>query len=785
VTSRNLLEVVCPFPDGPPCEPFYAPNNYRRWFAWPVLAWCVLLRNPPPPSLDLFSRYVKRMQEAGADEAAEIANQLGLGQELVELITARTIGASSQTNWGQNSAELTEDWSSGASRAQEYWVLQDPWTRQLWPRMLPRWAPLPLEWVQSEFGHFGLRLGGTARPLRISQAAAIAHPPLADRFEAPSPWQLLRAAQKHSGALGRFGSQCVLLSDQPRVGHVLTYLFVDTSTVSGGHATQASSSWQVCDPIKGGINLSFRSYLNEFIRRVALGAAAESEKSPGTVLQALVSNLKDSLGAEASDLILDRESYRRNALAQLSLPASVTEYHPEMAKYLVEWQTRTLMAREETIPEAERMEHVESAVRYLQLAIEAFVCDKVRSNPESAVLANLLLEDSATNAENIRNAASAIGFKTDGAPQTSSATLQATGLPSQETMLKVFSCGRGQAQAVLVSSNNSIQAGLALNLLAAVRDPFHPFRKLADQWPNFMVLLDKLLKLRNDVLHGQASVGDITSLFSQVFGGIQAMFGVSVGADTSTASLDSSTMVAHSRLRQSVTLDIDLKYGDQLPIHAFHLLVSVKRELAMATSAISRESHTSSAVDGRVNIQSAVATTYKLIENLLEPILRPLTFKMRDGPDPDWLQLHPGLAESLDPYWTTSGPHVGFPSPTRQRLAELLIDAVRRAGFTPPEYHRAAFWDSVLRVRPDRLVHALQGGRAPMSARIAALSLLVPLSDCLQGLAKASPGFIADSALLCHWRGHGDCRYAPENPAEVDAIVDGLVGCLLALQPID
>ena len=409
-----------------------------------------------------------------------------------------------------------------------------------------------------------------------------------------------------------------------------------------------------------------------------------------------------------------------------------------------------------------------------------------RNTPESSVLASSLLDDSKANAVNIRTAAATLGFKLDGSLNAPASAQSATAPKSPERMLNVFRCNRGQAQAIVISSSNSVQAGLALNLLAAIQDPFHSFRKIAIQWPDLILALEEVLNLRNHVLHGSAGAGDTTSLFSRVLGGIQAAFGADVKPEQSAGSLNGPTMAAHAKLRQSLTLDIGLQYGDQLPIHALHLLVNVKRELAMASSAISADSSPRSQTDSRVNIASAVVNSYKLIENLLDPVLKPLAFEVATGPDPHWLQLHPGLAEVITPFWGPSGWRAAFPREFRQRLAGVLLEAMRHAGFdAPSSNHIPEYFNSILYVRPNRLVYALQGGRVPLSARIAALTLLIPRSESLQRLVKAQPKFIVETARLCHWRGHGECREAPVDPLEVQGVVEELVGGLLPLQPIE
>lgn len=165
----------------------------RNYVLWPVLGYQVVAPESLGEEMDILQKAVLGLCRAGVRTAVEQAIALTMHQDLIAYVMDGLIQAGHVTGEGRPTTkglsalefngELTGELVTG-------WVLQDPWTRELWPRFFRDLSFFETELVEN---HVELILGTPGKP--ESRRTFSVFPSRDVALRTPSPEQVLEAVR--------------------------------------------------------------------------------------------------------------------------------------------------------------------------------------------------------------------------------------------------------------------------------------------------------------------------------------------------------------------------------------------------------------------------------------------------------------------------------------------------------------------------------------------------------------------------------------------------------------
>jgi hypothetical protein len=437
-----------------------------EWIFWPTLAWRVIGPRARPRALNLVQRAVLGMIVAGRRRADEIAEALCLHRELVALViheleSMRALDAAQQPT--QAGKTLLTDDDDDHDEYVVARVFSDPFTGELWPRLVERDLPL-LAAEENDRGWPVIVTGTRGSPQRDSPF--VVEMP-ADRIERePSSSEILRAARIHARHLrdgednGEFDAPPTRMGRASCIAARCEPMFLAVRVRVGG------VDWSVDDPFGIGESPRMRRAIERRIaqERAKRGQSPLSKRFAPQVDAARAETLRE-LQAHASFTVNQR------------LPA-LLRGDDTLTERLVAMQRAHLEALQEGSP---RDKHEDVVVK-AQQAVEHMFCsllERVRSRDDLVVLSS----NESFNATLYEGIARACGFEG----------------PLPKSLLGVRA---GKVKSAFESRMGSLRPLVLATLLGARERPDHPLRRAGARSPALLKRLDALASARDPAAHG-------------------------------------------------------------------------------------------------------------------------------------------------------------------------------------------------------------------------------------------------------------------------------------------
>ena len=697
----------------------------RQWLLWPVWAYRVVVPQPAPECFNLFQRAVLSLCRAGIVRVDEISDRLDLGSELAAYILNQLeeMGLLDRhRELTERAKKLLDEEPEDQVKAEAGYVFVDPFTSELWPRFCRGVLP----YSESEFDGRSAKVerGTVGDPRR--ENATVIWPHRGDGFPPPpSRRDIVRtcsrsiraeAAYKRStgednseldgSLLKRHLNQVVLLDDAPEPIFLTTFVFVPQDV-------SRASLWQVCDPFGLGTSHTLRKQIEEL--------ASASSQAGDILKNAIKRATREGFAVDDADFLdLFREQNQKAAEVVNEKAGFDKTICPKVWERLVQMENEHIKVSDKKVSGQawdNQQKVIEAMVRRAYEAIEECLADVVRTFPSYDIWRPLggAIED---NGVLLAKIARRIGFADD--PES----------PCFEQFLRI---GSGPVKGVVLHEHRELIALLAAALLSAKDRSEHPFRRCAAEFPELILFLNELKRMRGQAAHytridleekDQKKALDFRKNTYHV-----ARLLLPAAEGTTTESRSSSVSAEWGadlvyRLRAQAAYNVEVEFG----LHVREVL-SLRDEL-VEVEVLSLE------VD---KLRRAGATAEEV-----------------DGRTKDMRIACGNAAEATVALLLTEADVSEFITDDRAANAERYSEVARMLGFQANkdgQYHEA-----LLKVRPDRAYSAAETRRGVLNALlvVALLQAEQDANHTLREVARANPRFLLDIGEVSQARGHGD-----------------------------
>jgi hypothetical protein len=482
----------------------------RRFLLWPAWMFRVLAPRRHQHSLNILQRAVLGLCRAGIHRAEDVGARLEIARELAAhvlrgLIEQNAIGLDGVPT--ESGLSLLENDAIDAQEQVSGYVFQDPWTRELWPRLVSREEPQEVEY--NEKGYPRLLWGTKGRPWRESAFLVFPSRDLAPAK--PRPEHILQACTQHRRtrrnrrgvemASDDIGSspnsptplieRTSLIDDTPRPVFLVTYLYLPAQQEQG-------SQWSVCDPFGLGANPTLRAA----IARQAQAApelAAQLRQLHGDAVDKAGETLADSLSVIEQEAAFRVKEHLTLAVERSPIYDALLRMESAHGEVLTLGERCPLWKLENVLVEAQK------CIERLLIAL------RERHPPNRCW--EKLLEDREYNAMLFERIASRLSFRT----------------PLPRSLARVQA---GKVRWAAEHGGQSLRPHLLAALLTAHADASHPLHGAARQCPDLLHRLDALAEMRDTLAahaHGRSLSGpQLSTAISTVYATIEALRGATL-----------------------------------------------------------------------------------------------------------------------------------------------------------------------------------------------------------------------------------------------------------------
>ena len=697
----------------------------RQWLLWPTWAYRVIVPQPKPERLNLFQRAVLSLCRAGIVHAGEIAQKLYFDKELAAYILDQLEGMGlldRRKQLTERAHQLLAEEPDDQVEPTVGYVFADPFTKELWPRF--RRGVLP--YAEGEIrGRFAMIEQGTVgNPRRVE--LKVVWPPR-DACPPPSRRDILRAcsmgiraevAYKRSmgtdngdsdglnvDTLKRHLNQVVLVDKTPEPMFLTTFVFAPKDV-------RRASVWQVCDPFGLGTSHLLRKRIEELpsasqARGTLRGAIERATRVGFAVEDVDVLDLVRDLNKKAAEVVDDKAGFDKTIC-------------PEVYKRLVQMENEYLDAGNGDVSGKawdEQQRRLKAMVRRAYIALEECLAYAVKTFPTSDVWRPLggTLED---NGVLLAKIAYKIGFSND--PE----------YPCE----RFLHIGSGPVKGVIYHERRELVALLAAALLATHDRSEHPLRRCAAEFPEMIVFLNGLKRMRDQSSH-----------HTQTQDGLDREEALGFRKDT--------YRVARLLLPTTEAGTTGSRYQSSSAEWGADLVYRLRAQAAYNVES-----------EFETRVQEVPALRDELVEvEFLALELEKLrsagaTPEEMDGRAKDLRIASGNAVEAAVAPLLTQADVSEFITSDRNANAERYSETARDLGFASMSDGR--YHEELLMVHPDRAHSAAETQRGALNALLI-VALLQAEQDTdhpLREIKKKNPRFLLDAGEVSQARGHGDGR---------------------------
>lgn len=696
----------------------------RRWLLWPTWAYRVLVPQPKPERLNLFQRAVLSLCRAGIVHTGEIAQRLDFDKELAAYILDQLGGMGLLDRRKQLTERanqlLAEELDDQVETVVGY-VFADPFTKELWPRF--QRGVLPYAEGEIRGRSAMIEQGTVGNPRR--EKMKVVWPP-GDACPPPSRRDILRACSRGIRAevaykrsmgtdngdsdglkvdtLKRHLNQVTLIDDTPEPMFLTTFVFVPKDV-------RRASLWQVCDPFGLGTSHFLRKRIEEL--------ASASSQAGNALRDAIERATGTGFEVEDVDVLKLFRSQNQKAAEVVDNKAGFDQtLCPEVYERLVQMENEHLEAGNGDVSGKawdEQQRRLKAMTRRAYEAIEECLAKVVQTFPASDVWRPLggTLED---NGVLLAKIACQIGFE-DG--------------PDFERFLRI---GSGPVKGVVEYEQRELVALLTVALLAAHDRSEHPLRRCATEFPEMIVFLNGLKRMRDrsshhtqtqDSLDREEALGFRKDTYRAARLLLPTAESGTTGSRSQSSSSEWSADIVY-RLRAQAAYDVESEFG-----------IRVREVPALR--------------DELVEVEFLAIELAKLRNAGATP-------EEMDGRAKDLRIASGNAVEAAVALLLTQADVSEFITSDRDANAERYRKAARDLGFASMENDR--YHEGLLMVRPNRARSAAKTQRGALNALliVALLQAEQNTEHPLPKIKKKNPRFLLDAGEVSRARGHGDGR---------------------------
>ncbi|QDG52058.1 hypothetical protein FIV42_15300 [Persicimonas caeni] len=723
--------------------PFRWNPKTKQWLLWPFWAYRVVVPLPQPEPFNLFERFLLKAAHAGARGTTRLSEVLQLDGEMVDFLMERMRRQGHVDEYGvpsDSAIEQLREFENQEPELKTGRVFVDAITGRLWPRF----EADAMQLVDSQItpnGSATVRMGGPARS-RLTDAFVVwpdhhgSPPPQAPdsyaignavrgHFRRIDVWER-RTGFYHKGSIGVPVSQIDggrLVDPEPEAVFAATCVFVPSDVIR-------SSSWQVCDPFGLGPSPRLRRTMAQMMEQGANNLRDKVKKATG-----------DGYGVDTVEFAEILEIQLRRAAREVEDEVGPLDRLPDgVLSGLLQTQEALNKMTEGVTEGGEGLtaadKEARSVLRCAYRAVEDALRFVVGDHAGTSVVGGFG-ENAAGNASVLHGVIRRLGGHIDQDEATS--------------LLKVT---QGQAFGVVGYDNRELRALLAVSIMTAADMPQHPMRRAFKENPGLVDFLYELHSERGTAAHASSKevpIQRIAELVEQVRRFVRALFptpaevGDSVlaeagggwDAEMMCRIRASARQAVESRVPQvreaSPKLKGNLVDMEQCAIEIDWLVDDGASSIGPGLDRRLRDLVISGASAVEAAVQELVATTPPIEEA------------------GDYLDNSRALLE----------------------LAAKMGFMLNREGALPRD---------LLKVRAERLEHALQRGKGSLNALVWAglIRGAEGRETMVRRLSKLQPDWLLKIGELSRRRGHGaERRIEPEEQREVAEMVYKIVDAAL------
>ncbi len=702
----------------------------RQWLLWPMWAYRVIVPQPKPERLNLFQRAVLSLCRAGIFHAGEIAQRLYFDKELAAYILDQLEGMGlldRRKQLTERAYQLLAEEPDDQVETTVGYVFADPFIKELWPRFRRGVLPYAEGEIRGRFAT--IEQGTVGNPRRVEMK--VVWPPGDACPPPPSRRDILRAcsmgiraevAYKRSmeedsstldglnvDTLKRHLNHVVLVDKTPEPMFLTTFVFVPKDV-------RRASLWQVCDPFGLGTSHLLRKRIEELPSaasqaRGTLRDAIERATGVGFAVEDVdVLDLVRAQNKKAAEVVDDKADFDKTIC-------------PEVYERLVQMENKYLEAGNGDVSGKtwdEQQRRLKAMVRRAYIVLEECLAYAVKTFPASDVWHPLggTLED---NGVLLAEIAYKIGFEDD---------------PDDPCFKRFLRVGSGPVKGVIYHEQRELVALLAAALLAANDRSEHPLRRCAAEFPEMIVFLNGLKRMRDQFSHHiQTQDGldreEALGFCKDTYRVAQLLLPTTEGGTTGSRSQFSSAewnadIVYRLRAQAAYNVESDALFGIRVQeVPALRDELVEVELLALELEKLRNAGATPEEMDGRAKDLRVAAG------NAVEAAIKPLL---------------------------TQADVSEFITSDRNANAERYSEAAEGLGFasmSDGQYH-----EDLLMVRPDRarLAAETQCGALNALLMVALLQAEQDTDHPLREVKKKNPRFLLDAGEVSQARGHGDGR---------------------------
>ncbi len=697
----------------------------RQWLLWPMWAYRVLVPQPRPERLNLFQRAVLSLCRAGVIHAGEIGQRLDFDKELAAYILDQleSMGLLDRRKRLTERANqlLAEEPDDQVDSVVGY-VFADPFAKakELWPRF--QRGVLPYAEGEIRGRSAKIEQGTVGKPHPIEPR--VVWPP-SDGFPPPSPRDILRtcsmgirAEVAYKRAMGtdngdsdglnvdtlkRHLNRVVLVDDKPEPMFLTTFVFVPKDV-------RRTSLWQVCDPFGLGPSQPLRKRIEELASKSSqagdtLKGAIKRATGMGFKVEDVdVLDLVRARNQEAAEVVDDKADFDKTIC-------------PEVYERLVQMENEYLEAGNGDVSGKawdKQQRGLKAMVRRAYVALEECLAYAVKTFPASDIGHPLggTLEG---NGVLLAKIARQIGFEDD---------------PESTRFLRI---GSGPVKGVVSHEYRELVALLAAALLSAKSRSEHPLRRCATAFPEMIVFLNQLKRMRDQSSHHTQTQDDLDreealDFRKDTYRVARLLLPVAESGTTGSRSQSSAAEWSADivyRLRAQAAYDVESKLGIRVrEVPALRDELVEVEFLALELEKLRSAGATQEEMDGRTNDLRIACG------NAVEAAVAPLL---------------------------TQADVSEFITSDRNANAERYSEAAKGLGFAS---ENGRYHEDLLMVHPDRARSAAKTQRGSLNAllMVALLQAEQDIDHPLREVKKKNPRFLLDTGEVSRARGHGDGR---------------------------
>ena len=696
----------------------------RQWLLWPVWAYRVVVPQPASERFNLFQRAVLSLCRAGIVHVDEISDRLDLGSELAAYILNQLEGMGlldRHRELTERAKKLLDEESENQVKAEAGYVFVDPFTSELWPRFCRGVLP----YSESEFDGRSAKVerGTVGDPRR--ENATVIWPHRGDGFPPPpSRRDIVRACSRSIRAEAAYkrstgednseldGSllkhhlnQVVLLDDAPEPIFLTTFVFVPQDV-------SRASLWQVCDPFGLGTSHTLRKQIEEL--------ASASSQAGDILKNAIKRATREGFAVDDADFLdLFREQNQKAAEVVNEKAGFDKSICPEVWELLIQMEGERIKVGGEDVSGRawdREQEVLKAMVRRAYEAVEECLANVVRTFRGSEIWSRLggAPED---NGALLKKIACELGFVDEEAP-------------CFERFLRI---GSGPVEGVVLHENRELVALFAAALLSAQDHPEHPLRRCVAEFPELIVFLNELKRMRGQAAHHtrvdwekedrEKALDFRKNTYHVARILLPTVEGTTTDSQSSPAPTEWGADLVY-RLRAQAAYNVEDEFG----LHIREVL-SLRDELV------------------EVEVLSLELDKLRRAGAIAEEV---------DGRTKDMRIACGNAVEAAVARLLTEADVSEFVTDDRTANAERYSEAARSLGFQAKEdgqYHEV-----LLKVHPDRVHSVAETRRGALNALlvVALLQAKQDANHTLREVAKANSRFLLDIGEVSQARGHGD-----------------------------